>query len=160
MLTQTRLHHLLHYDPESGLFTWKNPQATNVKVGQVAGSVKSNGYLQCQIDGKRYLVHRLAWLYMTGEWPENDIDHINRIKSDNRWENLRKVTRTINAQNLRKATSTSISGLLGAHKERDRWSAKIRVNGRRVYLGRFDTPEEAHAAYVRAKRELHDGCTI
>lgn len=125
-----------------------------------AGSVHNAGYRVTRFDSKVVRVHRLAFYLMEGEWPECDVDHINGDRSDNRWSNLRKVDRVTNLQNIRKATAASSSGLLGACKSGDRWRARIRVAGRCVSLGAFSTPEEAHAAYLKAKRHYHLGCTI
>ena len=87
-------------------------------------------------------------------------DHINGIKTDNRIANLRSVSMTVNLQNMRKANRDSLSGLLGAHKKRSHWESRIRVDRKQIHLGIFETPEEAHAAYLAAKRLHHSGCTI
>lgn len=103
-------------------------------------------------------------LLMTGDSPPDDmtVDHIDGDKLNNRWSNLRVVTQAVNNQNLRSARVGSKSGLIGAHwnKQDKKWQAGIRINGKNVHLGKFDTPEEAHAAYIAKKREVHDGCTI
>lgn len=146
MLTQERLRQLLDYDPETGLFRWKNPTSVRVKVGDVADTLNSEGYLRVGIDGKRYRAHRLAHLYMTGEFPENDVDHINGIRTDNRWSNLRPATRSQNLMNHpRKSNNTS--GVKGVYwYERDgKWEVSITVSYKRYYLGRFDTLAEAAA---------------
>jgi hypothetical protein len=161
-LTAERLRELLAYDPETGLFrVLRALPKCQREVGQVIGdSLSKAGYAMMCIEGRRYRAHRLAWLYVTGEWPSNEIDHINGIRNDNRFENLRDVPGRINSQNQRKAKPFNQSGILGATKKRNRWSSAIGINGKTVRLGVFDTPEEAHAAYVKAKRELHEGCTI
>lgn len=158
MLTAERLRELLIYDAQTGLFTRR---ITNRRwlAGQVAGSIDVNGHILINVDRVQYRAHRLAWLYTHGRWPANDIDHMNGVRTDNRLENLRDVTRQVNLQNRR--TSTAKSKLLGAHQHVDgRWKSAIRHNGRQVHLGYFDTPEEAHLAYIHAKRRLHEGCTI
>lgn len=157
-ITQDRLKELLHYDPETGLFTHTKSRGRK-QAGGIAGT-KSGGYIQVGLDYAQYRAHRLAWLYMTGKFPEYDVDHINGKRDDNRWCNLREATRTENMQNLREATSASGSGLLGAFSGRNRWRSQIRVGGKQLNLGTFDTAEEAHAAYVEAKRIHHPGCTI
>jgi len=103
----------------------------------------------------------MAWLYMTGSWPAAEIDHRNGNKSDNRWENLRDVQPVVNQQNKRRAQSNSKTGFLGVMVSGDgRFCARIRVNGRNKHLGSFRSPELAHAAYLMAKRELHEGGTL
>ena len=99
---------------------------------------------------------------MYGTWPENQIDHINGVRHDNRIDNLRDVLQSTNAQNQRKPSATNKCGFLGVnfHKCSNRWIAQIHVQGKKKHLGLFDTPKEAHEAYVTAKRELHEGCTI
>lgn len=146
----------LKYDRDTGVFTWAD-------TGKVAGSLR-NGYTVINIEtfapAKR--AHRLAWLYVYGKWPTGDIDHINGERSDNRIENLRDVTRAINIQNRRKASAGSKSGLLGvvARTRGKPWGASIRVDGKNKYLGTWDTKEQAHEAYLIAKRKYHPGCTI
>lgn len=160
MLTPDRLRELLVYTPETGVFTNRTPRK-KIRVGDVAGAIdKSNGYAKITIDRSHYYAHRLAFLYMTGAWPVNHVDHINGERADNRWANLRDVSRTVNQQNMRRASKTSRSGLLGAFKKRDRWESRIRVQGTVRHLGVFGSPEEAHAAYITAKRQAHPGCSI
>lgn len=159
-LTAARVRELLHYDPATGVFTNRAPRK-KVRVGEVAGTVDgSTGYVKLRIDRRNYYGHRVAFLHATGEWPKQIVDHINGVRTDNRWTNLRDAPRVINQQNQRRAAGASASGLLGAHKKRDGWSSQIVVNGQMVKLGVFKTAEAAHDAYVRAKRELHEGCTI
>jgi hypothetical protein len=99
-LTQQRLHELLHYDPSTGAFTWRVAPNRRIIAGSVAGVTETNGYRRIRIDGRQYGAHRLAWLYMHGEFPPNDIDHINRTRDDNRSTNLRAVTRKENMTNV------------------------------------------------------------
>lgn len=160
-LGQAELLRVLHYDPMTGLFTWLVRLSQRAKVGDVAGRFRRDtGYRSIRLDGREYYAHRLAWLYMTGEWPADEIDHINGSRSDNRWANLRAADRSLNQQNERIARSTSVTGLLGAHRRHGTFRASIVVDGRKKELGAFGTAEEAHAAYVKAKRALHPGCTI
>lgn len=109
-----------------------------------------------------YLEHRLAWLYVTGTWPSDQIDHVNGIRDDNRIFNLREATGPENNGNQRQARSDNKTGLLGVYwdKQHKKFSAKIMFSGKHKYLGYFPTAEEAHAAYIKAKRELHSHCTI
>ena len=157
-LTQERLRELLHYDPETGIFTWRVNRGC-VKAGAVAGSYMTNGYLHFGIDGRTYMNHRLAWLYVHGEMPPDMIDHVNHIKDDNRIANLRLADMSLNKQNQKRALSNNKSGFLGVHYAKG-WRAAIRIDGKQVHLGRFKTPEEAHQAYLAAKRRFHAGCTI
>lgn len=162
MITQARLHELFDYDPATGVLRWKVPTNTRVKAGDEAGTITGKGYRRIMVDGRLYLAHRLAWLCTHGVWPTNDLDHINGRRADNRISNLREATRSENLQNRRHAQSGSRSGLLGAswHGHKGRWRAEIRYNGKRVFLGHFDTAEEAHAAYLQAKEILHPFNTL
>ncbi len=161
-LTAQRLRELLHYDPETGVFTWLESLSFRAPVGTAAGTAQKIGYTIIGICGVRYYAHRLAWLYIHGRWPTNHIDHINGLKSDNRAVNLRDVSRSTNLQNLRRAPAQNKTGLIGAtwDKSRSVWSAQIRVGGRNKSVGRFATAQEAHEAYIAAKRQFHEGCTI
>lgn len=160
-MTAEKLRELVHYDPESGAFTWLNvSKFGTAKVGAIAGSRHAQGYRQINFRREVYLCHRLAWLYVHGEWPSACIDHINGDKADNRLANLRSVTSTINAQNVRRAQVNNSLGLLGVSRDKKKFSARLLADGLRVHVGSFDTPAEAHAAYLTAKRQLHAGCTI
>ena len=147
------LKHKLNYNPDTGLFTWRNPQQKRF-VGKVAGC-NSLGYTRIKLDGKSYMAHRLAWLYMTGEWPELEVDHINRDKSDNRWCNLRQVHR---AENMRNAGNyaTCKSGVSGVcfHKAVSKWYAQISDDGKRKYLGVYDSKLDAVEARLLEELEL------
>lgn len=163
ILTAQRLKEVLHYDADTGLFT-RFPVKGSSRKHRVGATPKSesNGYLRIKIDHKLYRAHRLAWLYVYDEWPNDQIDHINGDKTDNRILNLRAATSSQNKQNARKARLDSRSGLIGAmwHGQSGKWRACIQVDGKRKYLGRFDQAEQAHAVYIEAKRTLHPFCTI
>lgn len=164
-LTQERLKKLLRYDPETGIFTRAHidttcPNLSARWLGKSAGGVSHNGYVMVHVAGVRTQAHRLAWLYMTGLWPALDIDHINGVRTDNRWANLREVTRQANLQNQRKASKNNVCGLLGVSPKRGKFQARIMVDRKQRRLGVFDTPEEAHAAYLAAKRRLHAGAVL
>lgn len=141
---------ILRYEPETGSFYWRAGYARCVTEGRPAGRVNGKGYASISICGKHRSSHRLAWLYVYGEWPDRSlcVDHINGDKTDNRISNLRIATFSENAQNRRK----QLDGLKGVtlHRATGRWQAQISPSGRSVYLGLFDSPEEAHAAYVAA----------
>lgn len=155
-LTHERLKELLHYDPDTGLFTW----IAGRRCGAVAVVNHNMGYVSLRVDYKLHLAHRLAFLYMTGTLPAMDVDHINGVRSDNRWLNLREVSHTTNMQNMRSATAANTSGFMGVAPRRSKWCAYLKVGGKTKYLGIYSTAEEAHQAYLTAKRELHAGCTI
>lgn len=155
-IDSTRLKEILNYDFETGIFTWKERLARCVWVGQIAGCSKFN-YTKIVIFSKTYSAHRLAWLYVHGESPQGMIDHINGNKHDNRICNLRLANNSENQQNQKKAQSNNKSGYLGVdfHKRSNSWRATLVVNKKRTEYRGFSTPEEAHQAYLDAKRELH-----
>jgi len=158
-----RLTEVLEYNKETGRFYWKVSTSNRAKIGNEAGHYHhATGYIYISIDGKNYRAHRLAWLYVNGIFPSCKIDHINGCKSDNSIANLRDVSHSVNMQNIRAARSDNYSQLLGAHhyKKTGQWTSQIQIGKKKLYLGLFDTPEAAHAAYLFKKRELHEGCTI
>jgi hypothetical protein len=160
MLTQTQLKEILHYDPDTGLFTRRLKQS-GVKQGKVSGSFSNEGYLVTSVKNKIYKCHRLAWLYVAGQWPTHNIDHINGNRQDNRFNNLRDVKQKINIENQTKAQKHNKSTrTLGTWKNGTGFAARISHNNKKIYLGTFKTIEEAEAAYLAAKRILHLGCTI
>lgn len=159
ILTAQRLKEVLHYDADTGLFT-RFP-VKGIRGRHCVGSIP-RGYLIIGVDHKIYRAHRLAWLYVYGEWPNDEIDHINGDKVDNRISNLRGATRAQNLQNISKANSNSKSGLRGIRwdSRNNKWRAAIQVEGKSKHLGCFDQAEQAHAVYIEAKRTLHPFCTI
>ncbi len=161
ILTAERLRELLHYDPDTGIFTWRISRRGKARAGSVAGAASGQGYLTIRVDGVQYQAHRLAWLYVTGALPKNLIDHRDTVKLNNRFKNLRDTTPSVNNQNLHrsKAQTGRESRLLGARPSiaKGKWVANITVEKVRMYLGIFDTQEAAHAAYMDAKRKLHPG---
>jgi hypothetical protein len=154
-LTADRLRELLHYDPETGLFTWlvTTPKKTRGKLG---GFHSDQGYLLLGLDGNKYRIHRLAWLYVYGCWPDGDLDHIDGNPSNNRIANLREATDAQNLANSKKPI-TNRSGYKGVswHAGAGKWHAGIRHNGRSIYLGLFTDPAVAHAAYCKASKKLN-----
>lgn len=162
ILTAERAKELFDYDPHTGNFYRKVSPTNSVKVGDIAGTLTKKGYIDIGIDGERYLAHRLAWLIETGEFPKEQIDHINCVKNDNRIANLRCVSNSVNQQNKKTASNKNSSGLLGVSwmERAKKWKAQIQLNKSVIYLGLFEDKEQAHHAYVQAKRSLHEGCTI
>ena len=152
-LTAERLRSVLHYEPETGIFTRKVSTSPRIKVGDAAGCPGGHGYLQIRVQNRKYLAHRLAWLYVYGEWPKDQLDHINRNRSDNRIANLREVTNKQNMQNASKS-SRNTSGHPGAYwlKQSSKWVAKITHNYKLIHLGCFNTIEEAIAARKAAEK--------
>lgn len=160
-LTAQRLREVLHYDPQTGHFTrLVASSGRRSYVGALCGSPDKKGHIYICVLGKRYAAHRLAWLYCIGEWPADQIDHINGVKGDNRISNLRTADAALNTQNERRARSRSLTGVLGVSPVGSKFRAGIGVDGKQCYLGTFPTIEEAQAAYIAAKRVNHKGCTI
>ena len=153
-LTQQRLKELLTYDPDTGEFTWIVSTARRIRVGDKAGHIGTRGYRDIRIDGIKHRAHRLAFLYMTGNFPVIELDHWDRNRSNNRWRNLREATTGDNKANTSRR-SDNMSGRKGVHwNERDRnWRANICRNGRRFHLGYFVSVGEAHEAYVAAAKK-------
>lgn len=154
MIDAAELRELLHYDPDTGLFTWLVDANHKVKAGTVAGALEATGYVRIYVKGKPYKGHRLAWLYMTGEWPSDILDHKDRNRANNRWRNLREATRGQNRANSR-ANGNSRTGLKGVRRHGSKFEAQINSNGVKVYLGIYDTPDEAAAIYRLAARDMH-----
>jgi len=145
---------ILSYDPDTGVLTWRVARSPSVCAGTRAG-VCVRGYVRVRLLYTTYAAHRLAWLITFGKWPNGDLDHINHVKDDNRIANLREATDSQNGAN-RLINRNSTSGFKGVywHRGHERWYAHIKVSGRRHFLGSYDDPSEAHAAYVRAANEL------
>lgn len=154
--TQERLKELFSYNPDTGLFTRLVTTSFGNYPGDIAGYEDKHGYVQICVDYKLCRAHRLAWLYMTGNWPTKQIDHINRIKNDNRFVNLRDVSNKENSLNKgpQSARSTLRAGSKntypGVSKKNSGWRARITVDGVRVDLGVFQTEELAYAARQNA----------
>lgn len=148
-----RIRSLLDYDPDTGVFRWREAVGGRM-AGQSAGTLHSKGYRRIKLDGRHHFAHRLAWLYVTGEWPDRAIDHMNGDKTDNRIANLRLATASENNMNMG-VRRFSKTGLKGVSPQRKKYMAQISANGKRHYLGLFQTPEEAHQAYLQRARELH-----
>lgn len=155
-LTAERARELFAFNPDTGELRNRVGRSLRARAGEIAGSFRRDGRLSVSVGYRRYLVHRLIWLIVHGEWPPADVDHINNLRNDNRISNLRLATRSENNQNakLRRSNSSGFQGV-SQDKRRGKWVAEITANGRRVRRGGFDTPESAHAAYLVAKAELH-----
>ncbi len=150
-LTAERLRELLHYNPETGEFSRRVHLSNRSRASSAVGNKHSSGYIIICVDGSPRRAHRLAWLYVYGEWPNEQIDHINGIRHDNRISNLRDVTAFENKQNRKLPQKPG--RMLGAalHKATGRWSSQMTVNYKKIHLGYFKTEMEAHLAYVAAK---------
>ena len=151
MITQKELKRILHYNPETGDFTWKVSYVAGQNIGQIADTTIKIGYSVIKINNRVHFAHRLAFLYMTGVFPENTVDHIDHNRANNVWSNLISVTHKINMKNQSKAKNNS-SGMTGViwHKLRKKWQAYIRINKKRIHLGNYNTEEEAHEIYQKA----------
>lgn len=156
-MTQEELKKILYYAPETGNFYWKISNGQKL-AWSLAGSLGVDGHIKLCINYTSYRANRLAWIYMTGEIPSNNIqvDHKNRIRTDNRWDNLRLATNSQNNRN-RNLLKNNTSGYRGVafNKQANKWQAQIRYNNRRKNLGHFNTAEEASKAYMEAAVKFH-----
>jgi AP2 domain/HNH endonuclease len=161
ILTHEKLIAILDYRPETGEFIWKYRDEKNEQInvrfaGKSAGYKNQNGYIYVTMENRQYKAHRLAFLYVTKSWPINDIDHINGVKDDNRFVNLREASRAENNQNKR-IRIDNCSGYMGVswRPKINKWRSQIKTNGKTVSLGNFASPIEAHKAYLSAKEIYH-----
>lgn len=159
MLTHERLKELLHYDPETGIWTWLVNRTGGTKAGDHPTHTGESGYIQFSVDGRNYHGKRLAWLYMTGEWPPEEVVHKDRNRTNDRWNNLRLATHAQNMAN-RSVHSNNLLGVKGvrfdARMKRRPFRARIMVDGKPIHLGYFETQEAASGAY-QAAAERHFG---
>ena len=157
-ITVETLRGLLDYEPDTGIFRWRVSRG-GVEAGAAAGHINNRGYIRIMVNNSPFKAHRLAWLHFHGVWPQDQIDHINGDKRDNRIRNLRDVSASINTQNQTRPRKGNTSGFRGVswYKRVKRWHAQIKVNGQKQHLGYFSSPEAAHAAYLAAKLRLHPG---
>jgi len=156
MLTQEKLKEILSYDQTTGVFVrLVSGRGGRSRVGDVVGCPNGDGYLHSKIKGKHYLIHRLAFLFVEGYFPENQVDHKNGVVTDNRWLNLREVTQFCNMQNQRLSTANK-SGFTGViwHKQAGKWNASIRINRKLIHIGLYATATDAAIARV----EYEDNC--
>lgn len=155
-LTQSRLRELLSYDPETGIFTWRVSRGKAI-AGGAAGVLDTNGYIRITVDGVLHSAHRLAWLHVTGNWPDTQIDHRNLDRSDNRIDNLRHAQPSQNCHNqgIRITNRSSVKGVY-FHRASGKWEARCAVRGRNHYLGRY-TDIELAEFIVQEFRLTHYG---
>lgn len=158
-MIQDRVRELFDYDAITGALRWQRNKGRAV-AGSLAGYVTKDGHLRVKFDGREHMVHRVVWLWVTGKWPELEIDHRDGCGSNNAWGNLREVTASVNRQNQRRPRADSTLQMQGVKRHCNKFKARITVNGRQQYLGLFDSAADAHAAYLAAKRQLHEGCTL
>jgi hypothetical protein len=161
MITQDELKKILSYNPETGDFHWINKPNKKLPAGYKAGCSKS-GYVRIHYKDHAFGAHRLAWLYVYGEHPKHLIDHINGDPLDNRIANLREATTFENAQNIKKPQKNNSHGTLGISyvPNKKLWRARIGVNGKRIYIGKYKSQEDAAQAYLEAKRKYHPFNTL
>lgn len=154
MITYKEAAELLDYNPNTGELRWKVRRGSRIKAGDSAGCIKPDGYIQIRTCGKAYYAHRLAWLLHYGRWPDDDLDHVNHDRADNRIGNLRKAGGCDNARN-QSLFLTNTSGTSGVHwhKQHKKWCAQIGVDKRLRFLGYFTTQEEAAAARQAANKQ-------
>jgi len=150
-LTAARARELFFYDPLTGKMTWRVSLNARAPAGAQAGTLGHNGRLRVTISGRRYLVHRVAWLMTFGHWPDDEVDHKNLIPSDNRLCNLRVATHSQN--NANKSPSRDLPKGVSFEPRTGRWRSRIRVARKEIALGHFDTMTAAHEAYARAAEE-------
>lgn len=152
MISHARLVDLLRYDPETGVFSWKNPPNVRFEVGDIAGSLGDDGRWHVKVDGRRYLASRLAWFYMTGVYPDVIVDHENRDKTDDRFSNLRLAVKRQNCENCG-LYSNNTSGVKGVEldKRTGKWRASFRFNRKRYSLGAFIELDEATEIAIFAR---------
>jgi hypothetical protein len=156
-LTAERLRELFDYDADAGLFTRRTGRGGG-RAGAAVGTEPNNGdgYCQLGVDGSKYLVHRLVWLYVHGEWPKQQIDHIDGNRMNNRLANLRDTSSAVNARNKSAPRRDNKStGILGVTKTRTGFVAQLKVGKKNHYLGTYANPEDAQRAYSEAKRSMH-----
>ena len=150
MLTQKELKELLSYDKDTGIFKWKVILNNQIKIGETSGTKDTKGYIVIMINSKRYKAHRLAWLYIHGEFPKDQIDHINRARDDNRIKNIRSVNQSINMRNsdIQKNNKSGATGVYFNNKNKA-WIARIGINNGQKHIGCFKLKSDA----IKARKE-------
>ena len=160
-ITQQKIRQILSFEPDSGTFRWRERHG-NKAIGSIAGHADHLGYWKVKIQGHSYRAHKLAWLYVFGEWPTFPIDHIDGNKANNAIANLRDGSCGVNQQNVRRPQTNNKSGYLGVHKRSDSktYRVAISVDGVLRHFGGFKSAKDASDAYLQIKRQLHAGCAI
>jgi hypothetical protein len=154
------LREAMAYDHDTGSLTWIVNASTSAKAGTNVGATCNKGYIVTKFKGVQLKAHRVAFALFHGRWPDQFLDHVNGVRSDNRICNLREASFEVNRQNTRHAQRNSQTGVLGVRVRRGRFVAQLQVQGRTLHLGTFDDAHAAHAAYVAAKRKHHPGSTL
>lgn len=161
LLQHNELIKMLYYDKDSGIFTWIVNRGKTTKVGDIAGTLTKRKYIRIKINSIGYLAHRLAWFYVTGSWPENQIDHKDTIKYHNWFDNLRNVTNTQNKQNQQTAQSNnnSESNMCGVtyRKDNKKWRVCLRIDRKLLHFGHFNTQLEAENKCIEMRRKYMEG---
>jgi uncharacterized protein YkuJ len=154
MITQEELKEILEYNPDTGVLKWNKTLRNGVQKGREVSGLDKDGYLRVKYNGKTYMAHRLAWLYVYGEYP-NIIDHIDRDVTNNRIENLRNVDNYTNRKNQKvfKNNTSKVTGVCYVKNE-NKWMARISENGKRILLGKFENKEDAIKARFEAEEKL------
>ena len=163
-LTAARLRELLAYDHKTGILTRRVRTTNRIKVGNEAGTLRTNGYREVMLDGKLCASHRVAWAIVHGYWPVGEIDHVNGIRDDNRLSNLRDVSRSVNQQNIKrpKRDNNSGSSVPGVcwHKRDHRFRVRATLSGKQIHIGSFRTLAEAESASLAYRRANYEGNTL
>lgn len=161
MVTRELLMSLFNYDCTTGIFT-HTERRSGVVFGSVAGSLNADGYVHISVYKRKYPAHVLAWIYVYGIHPKDEIDHIDGVRNNNRISNLRAATRLQNQQYISKIQTNNKSGVRGVcwNKQKNKWMASISSKGKSIHIGYYQTLEQAHMAYVETKRSIHSGSTI
>lgn len=155
-LTLVQLKEFLDYNPDTGVFVWRVSRGMRFIAGTQAGHLNQNGYVHIIVKYRQYKAHRLAWFYMYGVWPPEQIDHINGVSSDNRISNLRLATQSQNKINsgIQRNNTSGFKGVR-PHRPNGKWQARIGDNGKRLSLGYYSTAAEAHEAYLKAAQNIY-----
>ena len=153
MVTQEQLKELINYNSETGIFTNKVTRNSRAVKGQELNPSNEGRYGAVQLNKQKYLLHRLAWFYINGTWPKDQIDHINGIKTDNRISNLRECTNQQNSYNRKGREGTS--KYKGVHAHGNKWRAKVTISGKQIIIGSFNTEKEAALAYNKQVKVIH-----
>ena len=145
---------ILSYDPMTGIFTWKVSRSWRIKIGDAAGTISPKGYILISVSGRPIPAHRLAFYFIDGFFPDEQVDHIDGDRANNIFSNLRKCSAEENNEN-RKTPSNNTSGYIGVSKSGSGWRSRIKHNGKYLNLGTFETKDLAYNAYLKKKSQIH-----